>query len=133
MKGQRWAAAAAASVAIGLAGCSSADDPAESHDGHGQAAVPAADARRLTVEAGAMTFTPAPLRITAGEEVAISLTAADVTHDLVVDEVDFHLAADPGEVVEGALRIDEPGTYTAYCSVPGHRNAGMETTVMVTP
>lgn len=39
--------------------------------------------------------------MTAGEDVAISLTAADLEHDFVVDEVDFHVHADPGETSLG--------------------------------
>ena len=41
-----------------------------------------------------------------------------------------------GEVVEqgGVSRVSaelEPGEYTFYCSVPGHREAGMEGTLVV--
>lgn len=89
-------------AALVLAGCTAA--PADEHAGHGDAQ----------------------------EVVALVLTAADVTHDLVIDEVGFPLEAEPGEPAEGGLRIDDPGTYTAYCSVAGHREAGMETTVTVT-
>lgn len=39
---------------------------------------------------------------------------------------DRHVAhADPGETVTATFTIDQAGTYTAYCSVPGHRDAGM--------
>ena len=45
---------------------------------------------------------------------------------------DLHVVhADPGETVTGTFTIDEPGTYTFYCSVPGHREAGMEGTLEV--
>jgi plastocyanin len=37
-----------------------------------------------------------------------------------------------GETKEGRIFFGEPGEYTFYCAVPGHRAAGMEGTVTVT-
>jgi uncharacterized cupredoxin-like copper-binding protein len=43
-----------------------------------------------------------------------------------IGEGDLHVAhADAGETVIGTFRIDAPGSYEVYCSVPGHRQAGM--------
>ena len=41
----------------------------------------------------------------------------------------FHV--DPGGTAMGSFTIDEPGTYTVYCAVPGHREAGQEATLEV--
>jgi hypothetical protein len=43
--------------------------------------------------------------ITAGEPVNAALTSADILHNQVVDEIDFHLAADRDETVIGGLKL----------------------------
>lgn len=102
------------------------------HGDHGDNSPAVADARQIDVEANDFTFNPSAIEITAGDDVTVALTATDVEHDFVVDEVDSHVHAEPGETAIGGLRIDVPGIYTAYCSVPGHREAGMEATITVT-
>ena len=93
---------------------------------------PVADgARSVDVTATSFAFDPAEVTVEAGEDIAIALTADDVLHDLVIDELGAHVAADRGETAEGGFRADEPGRYTYYCSVPGHRDAGMEGTLVV--
>jgi len=49
-------------------------------------------------------------------------------HDLLIEELDDERVIDvvaPGDEGEGTVDL-EPGTYTLYCSIPGHREAGME-------
>jgi heme/copper-type cytochrome/quinol oxidase subunit 2 len=72
------------------------------------------------------------IELTVGQPVNVALSSVDTLHDLTVDEIEFHIAADAGETVVGGLVFDEPGTYVAYCSVPGHREAGMEFEIVVT-
>ena len=59
---------------------------------------------------------------------------ADIPHDVVIeDESGTELGKT--EVITGAstsTTVDlEPGTYTFYCDVPGHRDQGMEGTLTV--
>ena len=107
-----------------------------------------------------LTFDPDTLTIPAGEPITLAFTSeAGVEHDLVIADAagvghvaddddamhahgdehgqamehDLHVAhADPGETVTTAFTIDEPGTYEVYCSVPGHRAAGMVASLTVT-
>ena len=104
------------------------------HDGtmrHDETSPVADGARRIEVTARSFEFDPEEITVTAGEDVAIVLTSEDLLHDLAIDELDAHVAADADETNEGGLRADEPGRYTFYCTVTGHRDAGMEGTLIV--
>ena len=104
------------------------DDGAMGHD----ETSPVADgARRIEVTARSFEFDPDEITVAAGEDVAIVLTSEDLLHDFTIDELDAHVAADADETSEGGLRADEPGRYTFYCTVVGHREAGMEGTLIV--
>jgi len=83
------------------------------------------------VSAKSFEFTPKEITVKAGEPVTIALKAQDILHDFTIDNPKVHVAASPGETGTGGLMIDKPGRYTFYCSVAGHRSAGMEGTVIV--
>ena len=106
----------------------------EMNDGemdHGTNTPVAPGARPVELSGSSYEFDPAEITIPAGEDVAIVLTATDIEHDFTIDRLDTHVSAEAGETAEGGLRADEPGTYTFYCSVEGHREAGMEGTLTV--
>jgi len=139
------AIAALAAASTVLAACGSDDssttaavpnatEPAgHGSNGHDDASSPVADdARRIEVAATIQGFDPEEITAEAGEDLAIVLSSEDMIHDFTIDELDAHVAADVGEAVEGGVHAEEPGTYTYYCSVPGHREAGMEGTLTVT-
>jgi plastocyanin len=83
------------------------------------------------VSASSFAFDPDEIEVKAGEDVAIVLTSTDILHDFTIDELDAHVAADAGETAAGGLRADGPGSYTFYYTVSGHREAGMEGTLVV--
>jgi uncharacterized cupredoxin-like copper-binding protein len=81
-----------------------------------------------------MRFVPDSYTVPAGEIITVELTAeAGVDHDFVIEELgDLEVVhADRGETATGTFSVDEPGTYTVYCAVPGHRTAGMVATLTV--
>jgi cytochrome c oxidase subunit 2 len=100
-------------------------------DGHDESTPVAEGARRIEVAATSFEFDPDEITVTAGEDIAIVLTSDDLLHDFTIDDIDVHVAADRDETAEGGLRADEPGEYTFYCTVAGHREAGMEGTLVV--
>lgn len=72
---------------------------------------------------------PDAAEISAGGTITLDNTGA-VAHDLVVDGAQSDMI-DPGTTGELVVDGVEPGEYTMYCSVPGHREAGMEGTITV--
>lgn len=89
-----------------------------------------------TIEAtgtDSLAFEPDEFTAAAGE-ITVELTSQEgVEHTFVVEDLGDELVAEApaGETDTGTVTIDEPGTYTVYCDVPGHREAGMEATLEV--
>lgn len=117
-------AVGAIAVALVIAGCGGGDDaPADAPAGTGE----------VTVEAGDLFYDPETLSATAGEIAFTLVNIGDAEHDLVIEEVgDVVVIGNiaPGETGTGSIEL-EAGTYTVYCDVPGHREAGMEATLNV--
>ena len=101
-------------------------------NGHGASNATIVGARAIAVTSESFKFTPSEIRVAAGETVNVALTSSDIAHDFTIDELDFHVAATSSQAGQGGLRVPAtPGRYTAYCSVAGHRAAGMTATVIV--
>ena len=98
---------------------------------HGDPSPVAEGAREIPVTADGFAFDPDEITVVVGEDIAIALTSVDILHDFTIDELDAHVAADRGETATGGLRAEEPGRYSFYCAVAGHREAGMEGTLVV--
>lgn len=100
--------------------------------GHTKNAPVARGARRIVVDAtSSFRFAPRSIDLEAGEDVAIVLKSEETFHDFVVKGVGHVVGAKAGKTARGGLRIDQPGTYKYWCSVPGHRSAGMKGTITV--
>jgi plastocyanin len=81
-----------------------------------------------------LRFGPAELRARAGETVALRLENKDsASHAFDIDELGIHVAMPAGQPALALFKAAAPGTYTYYCSVPGHRDAGMVGTLVVEP
>lgn len=138
--------AALAIAAFGLAACGDDDSDTDTGatttdttqetttdaDGGG-----AAVGGTIKVEAdpsGALEYTTGDLEVDAGVVTIDFDNPASVDHDVRIEDSS---GADLGgtsvftESSESAEVELEPGTYTYYCSVPGHRQAGMEAKLTV--
>jgi plastocyanin len=121
-------------VALGaFAGCGS-DSSDSGEDGHAHGDEPGIvpdSARRIAIDGTSFRFDPETITVGSGDEIAVALTSADIEHDFVIDELDTHVSAGPATTSEVLLDTTHPGTYTYYCSVDGHREAGMVGTLVV--
>jgi plastocyanin len=86
------------------------------------------------VETEDFRFTEQEIHLPAGAEISLDLFNADVVpHSFDVDELDIHIEMPANEVASRTFTLSQPGTYTFYCGVPGHREAGMVGTLIVEP
>lgn len=75
-------------------------------------------------------FTPATIRVPGGT-VTLEFRNADAfPHDFTIDDLGVQIVIDSSATVVGEFEA-EPGRYEFYCSIPGHREAGMVGTLKV--
>jgi len=86
----------------------------------------------LAVEAdpdGALAYVPATLSAKAGKVTIDFKNPQALTHDVAVEDASGKTVGKTELIAEGedTATVDlKPGKYTFYCTVPGHREAGME-------
>jgi len=103
----------------------------------------------ITVEATDFTYDPVSITVPAGQPVTLTLkNTGKVEHDFVIDninvanveasdsgpaehhqmsqpEYDLHFFAKAGETAVLQFTAMEPGEYEIFCSIEGHKEAGM--------
>jgi len=105
--------------------------------GAGRSGASAAGAQAGTPSAVAVTatefkLTPNPLQMASPGDLTITFRNSGVIeHDFTIDGVQGKADAQPGQMATSVFKITKAGTYTYYCSVPGHREAGMVGTLVV--
>lgn len=100
----------------------------------GEDSAPAAieGARRVTMTADDLRFSPSRLTLTAGEAVNIVVRNIDEgVHDFTIPALGVHVTVQPGQDATVGLRPSRAGTYRFLCTVPGHSEAGMRGTIVV--
>jgi plastocyanin len=97
----------------------------------------AGSATSLDVEAdpsGNLAFTEDKATAKAGEVTVNFTNSSPVPHDVVIEDSSGEEIGGTEVISEGSESTEvelKPGTYTFFCSVPGHRQAGMEGTLTV--
>jgi uncharacterized cupredoxin-like copper-binding protein len=113
---------AVALVPVVLAGCGSDDAPGGTS---------AAGSAVLDVEATEMKFIPQDLRVAPGTVTVVLRNSGVILHDFRLEGMPNVLVeAKPGETSRGSWAL-RAGAYVVYCSLPGHRQAGMVASLVV--
>jgi nitrite reductase (NO-forming) len=96
------------------------------------AAAPTDLSTSVTVTASEFKFGPTSVQVPVGQKITFTLKNTGVVeHDLTIAGTDFKVSARPGETVTGDFTFDRSGTSDFYCSIPGHKDAGMRGTLTV--
>jgi uncharacterized cupredoxin-like copper-binding protein len=115
---------AVAGVVIGACGGGSDD---KSTAGGTEKASEAPAGPTINVVGKEFSYDPARLTLKAGEGSTIVLkNTGSIEHDITVDDAGFKLTVPGNNTKEKVLKVDKPGTYQFYCSVSGHKAAGMK-------
>jgi uncharacterized cupredoxin-like copper-binding protein len=128
------------------AACGSDGDTTSYPTPRGHGMEPAGEAVEVTVLAEDVKFVPDEMTIPAGQVVTITLRNDDtIEHDLQVDDLRIErmdggdMAGDhegagedvlavhtsAGESASLTFRTEQKGTFDLYCTIPGHKDAGM--------
>jgi plastocyanin len=80
-------------------------------------------------EDGSLVFEPDSLQTTAGNLTIAYANPSPVPHSVAVEDVEEQLLGESDTITgsEAEISVDlVPGEYVFFCTVPGHREAGME-------
>jgi plastocyanin len=89
------------------------------------------DEHDLAIEMFDIGFDPVELTIQANEDVTVALNNTGAAmHNFSIDELNLSVDVGPGQTHGVTINAD-PGEYTFYCNVIGHRAAGMEGILIV--
>lgn len=89
--------------------------------------------RSISIMANEFAYTPNHIQIRSNEQIQVTLqNTGAIEHDFIVQGTDIHIHIQPGEQSSNILQLTRPGLYQAYCSIPGHREAGMTFQLEVT-
>jgi uncharacterized cupredoxin-like copper-binding protein len=81
----------------------------------------------IIVTAKEYRFEPADLSVDAGRPYVVAVeNIGSIPHDLTVRKADFKITVAKGRTGRKTLTVAKPGTYEIYCSLPGHKSAGMD-------
>ncbi len=87
----------------------------------------------VSVKAEDLKFTPNALTAKVGQAITVNMqNAGALEHSFIIDELNVRMEkVQPGQNGSVTFTASTAGTYTIYCDVPGHKEAGMTGTLTV--
>ncbi|MEP7194472.1 MAG: cupredoxin domain-containing protein [Actinomycetota bacterium] len=79
----------------------------------------------LSITGTEYAFTPPALTASAGKATIRFTNKGVVEHDFTIDALHVKISAKPGKTAEATVTLTA-GTYTFYCTIPGHLQSGMQ-------
>ncbi|MBF8289591.1 MAG: halocyanin precursor-like protein [Chloroflexi bacterium] len=85
-----------------------------------------------TLNASEFAFDPGTLEVAAGAKLTLTLAnKGTIEHDFTIDSLAIRLHAPVGQSPSVTTDAMAAGAYDFYCSIPGHKEAGMIGTLTV--
>ena len=123
-----WASIAITGVVVGAAATSVLAGLASA----GGVAITDAPTMTGVLTAERTRFVANSLQVDNGEVLGLFVTNRDaIGHTFDIDSLDIHVELPANSTTAVAIKPAGPGSLDIYCSVPGHREAGMATTIDV--
>jgi plastocyanin len=128
----RWMAAALAAAALALAGCGGSGGKTASTGGSSGGGGGGSSLAIAADPGGALKFTQTKLTAKAGKVTIQFTNQSKIPHGVVITGHGLNAKTKVVTGGDASATADlKPGTYTFYCPVPGHRQAGMQGTLTV--
>jgi plastocyanin len=117
-------------AAFGFAACGDDDDDDTAADTTTEETTAGGGGGTLEVSSSEdITYDQSSLEASAGAVTIDFTNDSGIPHDVVIEDADGNEVAATDEITSGSTSANadlEAGDYTFYCSVDGHREAGME-------
>ncbi|MCH7828479.1 cupredoxin domain-containing protein [Patescibacteria group bacterium] len=84
----------------------------------------------VSMSARSFAFSPETLKARVGESIVLEVQATG-QHTFTIDELGVNVSLPHGKTTRVEFTPSQTGTFTYYCAVPGHRNAGQIGTLTV--
>jgi cytochrome c oxidase subunit 2 len=84
--------------------------------------------KRIEIVAHRFSYSPAEITLTKGQPVTLVLTSEDVTHGLMIPELNVKAEIHKGQPTEITITPEQVGTFEGQCAYfcgPGHGNMKM--------
>jgi uncharacterized cupredoxin-like copper-binding protein len=123
-------------VAVAIAGCGGGGGgTTSSTTSSGGSSAAGSETLRLSAGPGSkLRFDKKTLEAKAGKVAIVMSNPSELSHSVAIEGGGVNVAGEvvaPGGTSTASADL-KPGTYTFFCTVPGHREGGMEGTLTVT-